>query len=304
MKKQLIVCAALPAFMIAAFVAEQIAKEKGHESQTVFVPNSDKYSRSEINALIEKYSTKEQEVIILGHISGHEWNRIAFSERRSLIDTILESQGLLNDPAFAHYRKSAEIFGSPAFSEVNSHLAMWNGLFDTDPKDHKNAASKMLAHYKEAFPLNQKTAVFVLNYMNKENLKVEMIPMKKDYLNCSVSVGLLSVSDVTKTGISLKDLISYSGQNSTKKPVDFLVVNDGKRVEIISQPWALSMVESVKETFAKKGFKVITENPKEIQKGLVTSLLSNTPVTPEAITAVFKSAMDEVQKVVFELQVA
>lgn len=297
MKKQLFIVLALHQVVAAASVAEVIGKTQKSTSEMIIVKVGDGKTKVDFPELLKQVSDRNATVVILGDISGHEWNRMAFNQRQTLVDVILQQAGLLNDPAFAEMREYAMLISSPYVEQTILALGQKEAMEESNPGDYQKVMTQMAHFLENSFEPNQKVAAFVKQNVTVSKFNTRLIDVAKDFLSRPVAVGVLNLKDATKTGISMKAVMPWT-LTTAKLPVDFLIAVNEKSIELVYQPWAITAVEVIKETFIKKGYAFQSATRETKQSGLIFSFPSAGAPSTESLYAVITEAFKVAAKAV------
>lgn len=297
MKKQLFIVLALHHVVVAASVAKQIGKSQKDSPEMVIVKVGDGEQKLDLAKITKERSGKDIVVMVLGDIRGHEWNRLSFNQRLTLVDTILQQAGLLNDPAYAEFREYATLISSPYAEQTILALGKKEAMEENNPGQLVKVMEQM-AHFLEgSFEPNERVATFIQRYLTPEKFNTRLVATEKDFLSRPVAVGVLNLKDANRTGISIKAVMPWA-QTKGKEPIDFLIAVNGKSIEVVYQPWSQSAVEVIKETFISKGYALQAVTPDTKQRGLIFGFAPTGTPSAESLYAVISEAFKTAAKAV------
>ncbi|MEN9582468.1 MAG: hypothetical protein RL641_422 [Candidatus Parcubacteria bacterium] len=289
MKKQFFILLSLNQVMVGGTVAKEIVRRQSGTSEMLIIDVADEKAMLDLPRLIKEKSSKDIQVVLLGDIRGHESNRDSFNQRSTLVDAILVKAGHLNDPAFAELREYATLISSPFIEQTIVALGAKAGYEESNPGNYPTALQKMSQFLTNGFVPNQKVATFIQQNLNPENFSTREIKADAKFLKRPVTIGVLQTKGIITTGLSMKAVIPWAKMKD-EKPVDFLVVNDGKTIELVYQPWAQSLAQVVKETFKKNGYILHSPTPANKHKGLMFTIPTSGAVSPEKIFSLMSEA--------------
>ncbi len=301
MKKLKFVVLATRQFTIAGIVKIIIAEMQGKEAELVMIQPGNSKNRFDIDKLYREHSEKNTEIIILGHICGDPVNRIAVENGRTLVDQILFDAKLLYDPAFAEYRSLSEAIVSPWTTQVTFTLEQISSAFESPSGDSVKACEKISRILKKGYEPNLKIANFIKNPVFQENIVWKTLKYDATFLERPVVVGVLSLKTEDKTGISMRAVIKHALVN--KKPLDLMVVNDGKSLEIFYQPSFQPAMEVVKSHLISSGFEYKSPKNQNTHFGLWFAIPkgSNAPSNEQVFSLVNK-AIENAEKFVMRTE--
>lgn len=279
-------------FMFAVFVAGLIAEKSGGLQKTSIIEPGREF---DIPKIMSQYRKDGYEPVIIGDIRGAVENRLAFENRITLMDQLLIDNSLQNDPAFAEIVEQVNSIYSP-YSEQNTYVG--SRVLSVLEEGRGNEQYKKISQVlRESLVPNQEVSDFLSSPAFSENYQSKMIKVDKTFLSRPFALGVLSINDSVKPGISMRAVVQHSF-DKTKNPVDHLLVIRKRSVELVYNPWAHSAVNVVKESLLKNNFTAEPVSPQNKNRGLIFNWNSAGQLNHEQIVDIVKSAMEKAENAV------